>query len=162
MEKSSAGNDLRQTAVERYADMVVRIAYHNLKNQSDAEDIAQEVFIKLLKQPGFNDDGHLKAWLIRVTVNQCRDFKKSFWQRNARPLLDEWPVFDQQQQHVLEELWKLPPDHRNVIYLHFYEGYTLAEIAKMLGKNKNTVGSWFARAKKKLKNLLTEGDVYHE
>lgn len=162
MDKSLVGNDLLRYAVERYADMVVRIAYHNLKNQSDAEDITQEVFIKLLKHPGFQDDGHMKAWLIQVTINQCKDFRKSFWQRKTEPLAEEWESFDKEQQHMLDELWKLPPDYRNVIYLHFYEGYTLTEIARILNRNENTVGSWLRRAKKKLKNLLVEGGYNHE
>jgi len=151
-----------QRAVEQYADMVVRIAYQNLKNKADAEDITQEVFIKLLQQPDFNDDEHMKAWLIRVTINQCRNFHKSFWQRNTDPIARDWETFDDEQQYLFDELWKLPPHYRNVLYLHFYEGYTLSEIARILNRNVNTVGSWLGRGKKKLKGLLIEGDGSHE
>lgn len=72
MERTSGDHGFIEYVVEKYSDMVVRIAYQNLKNQADDEDVTQEVFIKLLKQPDFNDEEHLKAWLIRVTINQCR------------------------------------------------------------------------------------------
>jgi len=124
--------------------------------------MAQEVFIKFFKQPIFNDEHHIKQWLIRVTINQCKNHKKSFWQRKTEPISEALQTFDSEQQHMLDELWKLPQNYRNVIYLHHYEGYTISEIAKILNRKENTVGSWLGRAKKKLKNLLTEGGYTHE
>jgi len=162
MDKSYTGNDVLHDAVTRHADMVVRIAFHHLRNQADAEDITQEVFLKLLQKPGFHDDEHMKAWLIQVTINQCKNHRKSFWQRNTEGLTVDWQAFDTEQQSMLDELFKLPPHYRNVIYLHYYEGYTLAEIARILNRNVNTVGSWLGRAKKKLKVFLIEGGYHYE
>jgi len=161
MNESFSGNDFLKRAVEQYADMVMRISYQYLKNRANAEDVTQDVFIKLIEHSGFNDDGHVKAWLIRVTINQCKDLRKSFWQRKTEPLSEEWPGMEPDQLNVLDELWKLTPDYRNVIYLHYYEGYTIAEIANMLDRNENTVGSWLRRAREKLKNILADGGYYN-
>ena len=145
--------------VEKYSDMVVRIAYQNLKNQADDEDVTQEVFIKLLKQPDFNDEEHLKAWLIRVTINQCKDLRKSAWFRKRQPLDEQWKPRGEKQLGILDEIWKLPKDDRNVIYLYYYENYTVPEIARILGKNENTISSRLTRALKKLKTILAEEGV---
>lgn len=139
--------------------MVVRIAYQNLKNQADDEDVTQEVFIKLLKQPDFNDEEHLKAWLIRVTINQCKDLRKSAWFRKRQPLDEQWKPRGEKQLGILDEIWKLPKDDRNVIYLYYYENYTVPEIARILGKNENTISSRLTRARKKLKTILAEEGV---
>ena len=158
MKESFVDNEFIQNAIGKYSDMVIRIAYQNTQNQADAEDVAQEVFIKLIRQPAFNDDGHMKAWLIRVTINQCRDLKKSFWHRNTVSLSEEWQPFSEEQREVFIDLWKLPKNYRNVIYLYYYEEYTVPEIAQILNKKENTVGSWLQRARKQLKHLLSEGE----
>lgn len=158
MNLSPVDSDFIQNAVSKYLDTVLRIAYQNTQNQTDAEDVAQEVFIKLMKQPRFNDEGHMKAWLIRVTVNQCKDLKKSFWHRNTIAISDDRQAAEEPAQEVWAEIWKLPKDYRNVIYLYYYEGYTVPEIAEILGRNVNTVSSWLTRARKSLKKILAEGD----
>lgn len=158
MNLSPVDSDFIQNAVSKYLDTVLRIAYQNTQNQADAEDVAQEVFIKLMKQPKFNDEGHLKAWLIRVTVNQCKDLKKSFWHRNTVAISDDRQAPEAPDQEVWHELWKLPKDHRNVIYLYYYEEYTVPEIAEILGRKVNTVSSWLTRGRKRLKQILEEGD----
>jgi len=149
-------------AVDRYADTVYRIAYQNMQNAADAEDITQDVFVKCLEHRDFNDEQHLKAWLIRVTINRCRDAHKSFWRRYKTTLTDDITAIDAECQHVFDELAKLPPKQRNVLYLHCYEGYTIAEIAKILHANANTVGSWLNRAKKCLRQQLTEGGYVND
>ena len=139
--------------------MVVRIAYQHTGNQSDAEDIAQETFIKLMCSPESTDEEHLKAWLIRVTINLCKDFKRSFWQRRIDPLTDEQQSSVSVQESVLEEIMSLPKHYRNVIYLYYYEGYTVPEISRILMEKENTVSSWLTRARRKLKNLMLEGGL---
>jgi RNA polymerase sigma-70 factor (ECF subfamily) len=139
--------------------MVIRIAYQNLKNQADAEDVTQEVFIKLLKQPAFNDDNHLKAWLIRITINQCKDLMKSDWFRKRQPLDENWQPHSEKQLGIISEIWKLPKNYRNVIYLYYYENYSVPEIARILGENENTISSRLTRARKKLKIILIEEGV---
>lgn len=143
--------------VEKYSDMIIRIAYQNLKNQSDAEDVAQEVFLKLMREEEFEDEGHRKAWLIRVTINLCKDVNESAWNRKTEGLIETWETVDREQLRVLDELWELPKDYRNVVYLYYYEELTIPEIAKILKRKENTISSWLTRARKKLKTILVEG-----
>ncbi len=145
--------------IREHADMIYRIALHNLKNPADAEDIFQDVCLTLLtkKAPLF-DDVHIKNWLIRVTINKCKNFHKSLWQakRDSFDSMDDTPVY--MSQEIPELVYSLPKKYRNIIYLYYYEEYTVAEIAQILKENKNTVNSKLQRARKKLKEILEEGD----
>ena len=144
--------------VRQYADMIYRIALHDLKNPTDAEDIFQEVCMALLtKNAPLYDDVHIKHWLIRVTINKCSNFKKSLWQSRIDSIDDHTELTAPETQLVMEELNKLPPHYRNIIYLYYYEEYTVPEIAEILSKSKNTINSQLQRARKKLKKILEEG-----
>ncbi len=144
--------------VEEFSEMIFRIAYQNLFNIADAEDVVQEVFLKLLKRKqGYKDKEHLKAWLIRVTVNQCIDWKRAFKRRNEVILEDSSFPLKEEERSLLSELSQLPSEDRTVIYLYYYEGYSIKEIALAMGKKQNTINSRLTRARKKLKNLIEEG-----
>lgn len=151
--------------VETYSDMVMRIAYQNCFNKSDSEDITQEVFIRLLENAEHikEDEGYLKAWLIRVTVNLCRDYNKSSWYKKVKRFdgnESEIP-WEMEELQLWEELSQLKPVYRNVIYLYYYEGYKTSEIARILKLRENTVSSHLTRARKKLRTILEgEGEVY--
>lgn len=149
-----------EKVIMRYADMIFRIAYQNLKSRADAEDIFQEVCVALLtKDAPLDDEKHLKYWLIRVTINKCNNFHKSFW-HNKIESIDKYTELEQPQtKAVMEEIWQLPKQYRNVIYLYYYEEYSIAEIARILGKNQNTVSSQLQRARKKLGKILSEGGL---
>ena len=153
--------DKRKTekVVEAYSDMIMRIAYQNLKCVHEAEDVMQEVFLALINKRKFADDEHLKAWLIRVTVNKCRDVLRKK-RRSDLPLgVAESFLFSPEQSGILEEIFELPPDDRTVIYLHYYEGYNAAEIGKILIKSENAIYIKLTRAREKLKDiLLKEGE----
>lgn len=142
--------------VEEYSDMIFRIAYQHLFNSEDAKDVVQDVFVKLLKQKNgsFQDYEHLKAWLIKVTINQCHDYKKLFFRKKTVPLEDLEIPYEQEERKVMEELYQLPKDYRDILYLHYYEGYTIKEIAKILGKKQNTVNSKLTRGRNRLKKIL--------
>ena len=145
-------------AMEQYSDMVLRLCMVHLKNEADAEDIFQNVFLKYaLSSKPFESAEHEKAWLIRVTVNGCKDLLKSFSRRNVISL-EEFaayaPQSDESHYAVMEALWSLPKKYRDILYLHYYEGYTAPEIAKILRKNPNTVYTHLHRAKEMLKDLL--------
>lgn len=145
-----------EAVVDAYSDMIFRIAYQNLFSVEDAQDVVQDVFLKLLKQKEncFHDEEHLKAWLIKVTINQCLDYKKSFFRKNT-VALDNFEIpYEQEERQLLEELSRLPKEERNVLYLHYYEGYTIKEIAGILGKKQNTVNSKLTRGRSKLKQIL--------
>ncbi len=148
-----------EQAILNYADMIYRIAFQNLKNRADAEDIFQEVCIAIItKNPPFDDEMHLKHWIIRTTINKCKNFHKSPWQSRTESINEHLELFAPEQKTVMEEIWQLPENQRIVIYLYYYESYTIAEIAEILKKNKNTISSWLSRGRKKLKNILTESE----
>lgn len=151
------GKDAFSFAFKQFTDTVYRIALHNTSNSSDAEDVVQEVFIKLLESnKAFRDGEHLKAWLIRVTVNLCRDkFKKT-----SRETLVENDVFQssaEEKTDIIEAIMSLPKNYRNTIYLHYYEGYTTKEIGKILDTKENTVLSWLSRGREALRKELDGG-----
>jgi len=145
-------------AIELYADTVRRICLLHLKNYADTEDIFQTVFLKYALYSGeFESSEHEKAWLIRVTVNACHDLLKSFSHRNTvslEVLAEESAAEDPENGEVLQAVLSLPKKYKDVIYLHYYEGYSAVEIAKMLGKNENTVYSLLSRARGLLKDML--------
>ncbi|MBQ7040219.1 MAG: RNA polymerase sigma factor [Clostridia bacterium] len=151
------GKDAFSFAFKQYTDTVYRVALHNTANFSDAEDVTQEVFIKLLEtNKAFRDSEHLKAWLIRVTINLCRDKKK----KSSRETLVE-NIFPyktgEEKTDVLEAVKALPEKYRNTIYLHYYEGYTAKEIGKILDAKENTVLSWLSRGRDALRKELDGG-----
>lgn len=151
-------------AIERYADTVRRLCMLHLKNHADTEDIFQTVFLKYaLHTEPFADAEHEKAWLIRVTINACKDLLKSFF-RSRTVSLDEVVQLPAEtppdHREVLEAVLSLPPKYKDVVYLHYYEGYTAPEISRMLGKNVNTVYTRLNRSKQLLREKFGgDGDA---
>ena len=144
-------------AVQRYSDTVFRAELHNCSCTADAEDVVQDVFEKLLQYKGrFESEEHLKAWLLRVAINRCHDLTRAACQKNTE--LDEnLPAPDSfADGSVLDAVRALPEHFRNAVYLHYYEGYTAAEIGRMLGAPTNTVLSWLRRARAQLHTMLKE------
>ena len=145
-------------AIERYSDMVLRLCMVSLKNTADAEDVVQTVFLKYaLSNQTFETADHEKAWLIRVTVNCCRDLLKNFFRKHTVSLEDIAEYADRttpEQSSVLEAVRSLPKKYREVVYLHYYEGYTAPEIAGILRINSNTVYTHLSRARELLKEML--------
>lgn len=143
-------------AVEQYSDMILRLCTVSLKNLQDAEDVLQSVFLKYaLSREEFESAEHEKAWLIRVASNQCKDILKSFFRKYTVSLEEaELLQIMPEQLDVLEAVRALPKAYREVVYLHFYEGYTAPEIAKILRKNPNTIYTHLFRAKAMLKDAL--------
>lgn len=150
-------------AVEQYADTVRRICLVHLKNYADTEDIFQTVFVKyLLHTAPFASPEHEKAWIIRVTINACKDLLRSVFRRRTVPLDEaaELPAPPEEHRAVLQAVQALPGAYRDVVYLHYYEGYTAPEIAKILGKNVNTIYTRLTRAKGLLRQVLGgDGDA---
>ena len=145
-------------AIEQYSDMILRLCTVYLKNPQDAEDAVQTVFLKYaISRQQFESAEHEKAWLIRVASNQCKDLLKSFFRKRTVSLdemTQEFVGMSPEQYGVLEAVWSLPKAYREVIYLHYYEGYTAPEIAGILGKNPNTVYTHLHRAKEMLREVL--------
>jgi RNA polymerase sigma-70 factor, ECF subfamily len=158
MNKSSGADDYINGLLDKYSDMVMRIAFSNLKNQQAAEDIFQEVFIKLMeKMPAFENQDHEKAWIIRVTINLCKNHLKTTWFRKTTALEENICITKDEQREVLEAVMELPIRYRNVVYLFYYEGYSMKEIAEILKQKQTTIGTWLYRARKLLEININGG-----
>ena len=147
--------------LDKYGDMVLRIAYTYLKNRADAEDIVQDVFLRIIdKKPSFNDENHEKSWLIRVTINMCKNKVNMFWNKNKCSIDDvqEFAVSDKYNTDtsVFQAVMALGEKYRVVVYMYYYEGYSTPEIAKVIGKSETTIRSLLHRARNKLKDMLKE------
>lgn len=156
MEKLYAGKTI-EDVIQVYSDTLLRVAFHNLKSIADSEDIVQEVFIKLINsKKAYISDEHLKAWLIRVTINLTKDFFRSSWHRKVVPINEDMDFLAPEEKDVMEEIFQLKKDERNIIYLYYYEGYKIEEIAEIMRKSTNTISSKMQRARKKLKTIIIE------
>ena len=149
--------------VEQYSDMIRRLCMIHLKNYADTEDIFQTVFLKyVLSSVSFENEEHEKAWFIRVTINLSKNKVHSFWHRNID--LSEDGIFPfhatRPESELLEAIRNLPKKYRAVIYLHYFEGYSLSEIAGLLNRNPNTVQTWHKQAKIILRKKI--GAYYNE
>lgn len=145
-------------AMERYADTVRRLCMVHVKSYADTEDIFQTVFLKYaLRTQPFASPEHEKAWIIRVTINACRDLLRSLFRSRTVPLEEAAGLpapLAPDHREVLEAVLSLPPKYRDVVYLHYYEDYTAPEISRILGKNVNTIYTLLTRAKQLLREKL--------
>jgi len=148
--------------VERHAGMVFRLAYARTRRREDAEDIFQEVFLRLARRTeAFESDEHRKAWLIRTTANLSINLVKSAWRRRTAALPDELPekTGGAQFDELNRALDDLPRKYRAVIHLFYYEDMSAEEIASALGLTSAAVRMRLTRARRALKDLLTEKEV---
>lgn len=145
---------------EKYTDTVYRAALSCCKNKPDAEDAVQNTFVKLLRtDTQFSDEEHIRKWLIRVAVNECKNVWKSFWHRNIISFdeLEKEPEYTEpDKQELLSEIMKLPAKYSIVIHLYYYEGYNVKEIAQILSISESNVQIRLLRARNKLKEMLEE------
>lgn len=147
--------------VEKYSNLLLRVAFTYMKNISDAEDMVQEVFLKLVKDyPSFENDEHQKAWLIRVTINLCKNRLKSAWFRKTEPIYDTTLSFSDEDKFVMNAVMELPSKYRSVILLYYHEGYSIKEISNILDIKESTTSSQLQRAKSQLKSKLKEDFGY--
>ena len=160
-EALTAASEVGQMAAEAldaYGNAILRCAYSYLHNMSDAEEVLQDTLLKLLTAaPSFDSEEHKKAWLLRVAAN----LSKNRIEYNALRVSDELSEdLAEEGREDLSFVWDavkaLPVQFREVIHLHYYEGYSTEEIAKILGRNPSTVRSDLRRGREKLKNVLKE------
>ena len=156
-----SSNDWILEKYNLYKTMLFRIAFSYLGSKHDSEDILQEVFIKLhYSAPDFASYEDEKRWLIRVTINQCKDHLKSFWQRNKISLEEIEAIAAKTQDHEdLLEILRLHPKYKIVIHLHYIEGYHISEIAKILHISESAVKMRMKRGRELLK---LEMEANHE
>ena len=146
-------------AVAQYGSAVYRLAYAMTRSRSDADDVFQEVFLRLHRSaPDFLNEAHRRAWLLRVTANCARSLLTSPWRRRTVGL-DEavlHQVEELEDRGVLEAVWKLPEKYRVPLYLYYFEGYGTEEIGAILGRPPSTVQTQLARAREKLRQMWKE------
>ncbi len=136
---------------------VFGIAFNYTKNQADANDIVQEVFMKYYtNQKIFNGEDHIKAWLIRVSVNASKKHLISAWMRKTVPLDETIPFEHKEDSGLFEVVMALPKNYRLVVHLYYYEGYSISEIASILGAKEGTIKVRLMRARDMLKLRLKE------
>lgn len=147
-----------QATVGQYQDMVYRVALHQFGVLQDAEDAVQEVFLRLYTEEKLFESGeHLRRWLIRVTLNVCRDTLKSPWRKRRVPLdtVPDQPVFDAPEQGELyQAVMALPEKYRVTLYLFYYEELSTKEIAELLGLRQTAVTTRLSRGRELLKKRL--------
>lgn len=142
--------------LESYSDMVYRIALTYTKNIYDSEDICQNIFMKIFRcNKKFVDAQHEKAWIIRVTINECKDLLRSPWKKRISydHLL---PVKDKENKRVLSLVLTLPIKYRSVIYLYYFENYKTCEIGKLLRKRDSTIRTQLKRGRELLKRKMED------
>lgn len=158
-----AENDyaIPETVFKRYADMVYRLAFVRTGNRSDSDDILQEVFLRYMKVwQKMKSEEHIKATLIRITVNCSNSLLSSAWFKKTAPLDENISVTDNASlENTLSEVLKLPLKYRTVIHLHYYMGYSVAEIAELTKTNPSTVKTRLSRAREQLKKTLKEEEL---
>lgn len=155
---SSGTEEYITRVVKQYSPMLLRLALTRVNCAADAEDVVQEVFLKLLTaQPRFRDGEHERAWLIRATVNRAIDLRRAAASK-AIPLEDAEETAAPEPPQLLSAVQALPEKYSTVIHLYYYERYNIWEIAKLLGLPAPTVGTRLSRGRAKLKELLKEED----
>ncbi|MDD4328013.1 MAG: sigma-70 family RNA polymerase sigma factor [Eubacteriales bacterium] len=151
-----------EEVIERYGDMLFRICIVSLANRQDAEDALQETFLRYLtRAPEFNDAEHEKAWLIKVATNICKDLHRSIF-RNTHMDIDEVGYFLAAEQKdegtgILEEVLKLKPKYREILILHYVEGYKIREIAQILNISTQAAKKRLQYARDRLR-VAADGD----
>lgn len=147
-----------ESKIQKYSNMIYRLAFSMLKNVDDSEDIYQDVIIKYCKHhEELKDEEHEKAWLIRVTINQCNSLRRLSWFKNRSELDENIPHIDKVKDDVYYAVANLPLKYRTVIHLYYYEEYKISEIANILGEKESTVKSKLKRAKELLKKKIEGG-----
>lgn len=143
----------------RNVGVVYKLCYVYLKNSFEAEDAVQTVFLKLLQaEIQFSSKEHERAWLITSSKNQCRDMLKSWWRRR-RTSFDSVAQIAQKEgdncsSKIVAELLELPQKYRVVLYLYYFEDYSIKEITKLIGRNESTIRTQLQRGRELLKNKL--------
>ena len=147
-------------AMADWGDAVYRLALGQTRSRADAEDVYQDVFLRLLDSgTAFESPEHLKAWLLRVTVNRCRDLARSGWKRRTVALDPEWDApdaaaHDDEDAAVWDAVGQLPEQQRTAVHLHYVEGYSTEEIASALDCRPATARTWLFRARARIRELL--------
>ncbi len=150
---------------DQYATDVLRVCYFYLSDREKAEDVCQDVFVRLMTTHPVLQPGREKSWLLKVALNRCRDLWRGAWLKRVilgGPTFDLIPAPDEfsrrdDQQAMMAAINQLPATFKEVILLHYYQGMNIAEIAQMLELPEGTISSRLSRGRKKLESILLKG-----
>ena len=159
-----SADELITQAVDEYSDMVYRIAFNITKSTQDAYDVAQEVFLRLIKnREKIKNNDHLKPWLIRTAVNCSKTYAKNNRRRSTVSLDDirELAAENNETETVIEYVMLLPEKYRTALYLFYYEDMPISDISKALGVTQSAVKLRLKRGREKLKEIL-QGEGYND
>ena len=149
-----------QEAFEKYRDNIYAIAFNYFRNRQDAEDTVQEVFLKYHRSDkDFDSAAHIRNWIIRVAINECKNVTLSSWFKKREPLADYEQTLrfeEPEQTRLFESVMALPRKYRSVLHLFYYEDYSVRETAELLGISESAVTTRLARGRNKLKKELKE------
>ena len=144
------------TLYTQHSNMVYRLALSYLKSRPDAEDLTQQVFLKLLEHQRKITPGTERSWLAAVTANLCRNILCSASWRRTEPLSEELVFQDEDQSEVFWAVMELGEQERVAVYLYYYEGYDTREIAKILKISRTAVTTRLSRARQHLREKMEE------
>lgn len=152
---------------EKYATDVLRVCYFYLGDRQKAEDVCQDVFVRLMLNAPQLEEGREKAWLLKVALNRCRDLWRGSWARRVvlgSPVFELIPAPDdtprrEEEEAMMVAVHQLPTAFREVILLHYYQNLGITEIAQMMNLPEGTISSRLSRGRKKLETILQGGDT---
>lgn len=149
--------------VRAYHGSLLRLAFSYVKNREDAEDIVQEAFIRLMRSgESFSGQENVKAWLIRVAINLCKDMLRSPARSRRGELSEDIPCESAEEYGLLECIRRMKPEHAAVLYLYYYEGYSVKETARILRISATAVSTRLSRARVQLKKTLLKEGLFNE
>lgn len=150
--------------IKKYSHMIFRVAFSYIGDHADAEDIMQDVFVKLYRcEKAFESEEHIKAWLLKVTINQCKSSLKLRKKIAYEPIeaAEHIPSPEKIEENtLLPVVMELSPKLRSVLYLHYYEDYSVKELSHILGISESAVTTRLMRARRQLKKLLEKEENY--
>lgn len=151
-------NKYLENMIEKYSDMVYRLALTRTKSKENSEDVYQEVFLRLSKKlPNFESEEHEKAWIIKVTINCSKNLLNSAFLRYKAEMKEEIAFETKERHDIYYAVQELPIKYRTIIHLYYYEKYKINEISEILNINENTIKSRLSRAREKLKEKVEGG-----
>ena len=146
--------------IELYQNHLYAAAFSICQNQMDAEDVVQETFVQYYtSRKEFENEQHIRAWLLRVAINKAKNINRSFWKKNKCSLedyMEALPFPDSPSRDLFEEVMKLPEKYRIVIHLFYYEDYSIREIAEILQLSESNIKVRLSRGRALLKDSLKE------
>ena len=150
-----------QEIMGKYKNSIYAAAFSICADAGDSEDVVQDTFIQYyMTHKNFDDEQHIRSWLLRVAINKAKNIRSSFWRRNRIPLeeyMESLPFETPESKELFEEVMKLPEKYRIVVHLFYYEDYSIKEIAEIIKTTESNVKVRLSRGRAMLKETLKEG-----